>query len=121
MAGGLAIVAMSAVPALWVGVALWSARSGLGSLFNINTGSLRQALVPDHLLGRVITIARVLAWSANPVGAFLGGFAIEWTGDVALVYAATGVLSALVALYFRLGSPLGNAERYLEEKAVSAS
>lgn len=121
MAGGLAIVAMSAVPVLWVGVALWSLRSGLGSLFNINTGSLRQAIVPDHLLGRIITIARVLAWSANPVGAFLGGFAIEWTGDVALVYAATGVLSALVALYFRLASPLGNAERYLGEKAVSAT
>ena len=39
----------------------------LGILFNISTGSLRQAVVPNHMLGRILTIAGVLAWSANPV------------------------------------------------------
>ena len=51
--------------------------SGLGILFNINTGSLRQAIVPNHMLGRVISVAGVLAWSAIPVGTFLGGVAIQ--------------------------------------------
>jgi hypothetical protein len=88
-------------------------------MFNINTGSLRQAIVPNHLLGRIITIAMVLAWSANPIGAIGGGFAVERTHDVQLVYAVIGVLTFLIPLYFRLFSPLGHAERYLATPAGS--
>jgi hypothetical protein len=36
--------------------------------FNSNTASLRQQIVPNHLLGRVMSIAGVLAWSAIPSG-----------------------------------------------------
>lgn len=119
MLGSTAILLMSLVPSYLVGLALWSLSAGLGTLFNINTGSLRQSIVPSHMLGRIITIARVLAFSSTPLGAILGGLAIQWTGDVAAVYAATAVLTFLVALYFRVASPLGEAERYLEE-SVSA-
>ena len=114
MVSSVATIAMALVPLYAVGLVLWSLGSGLGTLFNINTGSLRQAMVPSHMLGRIITIARVLAWSMSPLGAVLGGLAIEWTGSVALVYATTGFLSLLVALYFRVASPLGHAERYVE-------
>ena len=69
---------------------LWAAISGLGIFFNINTVSLRQQIVPNHLLGRVISIAGVLAWSAIPVGALAGGWAVERTGSVALVYGVIG-------------------------------
>ena len=86
--------------------------AGLGMLFNINTGSLRQAIVPNHLLGRVISIAGVLAWSAIPLGTLLGGLAIAWTGNVALVYAVIGVLTVIIPLLFAL-TPLGHAERYM--------
>src|SRR6266851_7238361 len=90
----------------WVAIALWTLIGGLGILFNINTGSLRQAIVPNHMLGRVISIASVLAWSANPIGSIGGGIAIERTGDVQLVYAVVGALMFLIPLYFRLFSPL---------------
>jgi len=90
--------------------------SGLGILFNINTGSLRQAIVPNHMLGRVISIAMVLAWSANPIGAILGGLAIEWTHDVALVYAVVGVLTVLIPFGFSF-TALGHAERYISSAA----
>jgi hypothetical protein len=86
--------------------------SGLGILFNINTGSLRQSIVPNHLLGRVVSIAGVLAWSAIPLGTLLGGLAITWTGDVALVYAVIGALTIIIPLLFAL-TPLGRAEQYL--------
>ena len=95
--------------------------SGFGILFNINTGSLRQQIVPNQLLGRIITIAMVLAWSANPLGATLGGVIVERTGDVQSVYAAIGVLVVGIALYFRLFSPLGHAERYLATPAEAAA
>src|ERR671935_2258414 len=84
----------------------------LAILFNISTASLRQAIVPNHLLGRILSIAGVLAWSANPVGAFLGGLAIEWTHNVALVYGVIGALVMLIPFCFSF-SPLGHAERYV--------
>ena len=54
----------------------------------------------------------LIAVLAIPVGALAGGWAVEQTGSVALVYAVIGVLVALLALAFSLG-PLGHAERYL--------
>ena len=120
MASGLLTIALAFAPTLWLAMALWGLSAGLGTLFNINTGSLRQALVPNHLLGRIITIAMVLAWSANPIGALAGGVAIERTGDVQLIYAGVGVLTFLIPLYFRLFSPLGDAERYLTPGPRSA-
>jgi hypothetical protein len=70
------------------------------------------------MLGRIITIAMVLAWSANPIGAIGGGIAVDRTHDVQLVYAVIGVLMFLIPLYFRLFSPLGHAERYLASASV---
>ena len=109
---GLLTVVLAATRWYWAALVLWAAISGLGIFFNINTGSLRQQIVPNHLLGRVISIAGVLAWSAIPVGALAGGWAVERTGSVALVYAVIGALVALLALAFSLG-PLGHADRYL--------
>jgi hypothetical protein len=62
-----------------------------------------------------MSIAGVLAWSAIPLGALLGGWAIERTGSVALVYGAIGATVALIAAGFSFG-PLGHAERYLPSK-----
>jgi len=119
MVSGLLTIGLAYAPTFLVAVACWGLSSGLGTMFNINTGSLRQAIVPNHMLGRIITIAMVLAWSANPIGAIGGGFAVERTHDVQLVYAVIGVLTFLIPLYFRLFSPLGHAERYLATPAGS--
>ena len=121
MLSGLITVALAYAPSYPLAVALSAVSSGFGILFNINTGSLRQAIVPNHLLGRIITIAMVLAWSANPLGATIGGVIVERTGDVQTVYAAIGALVFGIALYFRLFSPLGHAERYLEASAEAAA
>ena len=94
--------------------------AGLGILFNINTGSLRQAIVPNHMLGRVISIAGVLAWSAIPLGTLLGGILIQRTGNVALVYAGIGVLTILIPPCFSF-TALGRAERYLPEETSEST
>ena len=109
---GLLTIVLATTRWYWVALALWAAISGLGIFFNINTVSLRQQIVPNHLLGRVISIAGVLAWSAIPVGALVGGWAVERTGSVALVYGVIGAVVVLIALAFAFG-PLGHAERYL--------
>jgi len=101
----------------WLALILWGLAQGLGIFFNINTGSLRQSIVPDQLLGRVISIAGVLAWSAIPLGTLLGGLMVKWTGDVALVYAVIGGLLVLIAVGFAAFSPLGRAEEHLPATA----
>jgi predicted MFS family arabinose efflux permease len=109
---GLLTVVLAATRWYWAALVLWAAILGLGMFFNINTSSLRQQIVPNHLLGRVISIAGVLAWSAIPVGALAGGWAIERSGSVALVYGVIGALVALLALAFSFG-PVGHADRYM--------
>jgi MFS family permease len=113
---GALILAMSMTRWYWLALPFWALSSGFGILFNINTGSLRQQIVPNELLGRVISIAGVLAWSAIPLGTLAGGYLIERTGKVALVYGAIGVLVIAVALLFSM-SPVGHAERYLDAQA----
>jgi len=45
-------------------------------LWNVITVSLRQAIIPDHLLGRVNSVYRFFAWGSMPIGALLGGLII---------------------------------------------
>jgi MFS family permease len=119
MLSGLLTIAFAYTTSLWLAAVIWGLASGLGVLFNINTGSLRQAIVPNHMLGRIISIAMVLAWSANPIGAIGGGFVVERVGDVRVVYAAIGAIVFAIAFIFRVASPLGRAEVYLAKEPVA--
>ena len=111
---GIALAAFGLVRWFPASLALWAASRGFGLLLNINTGALRQAIVPPHLFGRVISIAGVLAWSAIPLGAIAGAKVIEAVGDVADVYVGMGLLTAAVAFGFSL-SPVRDGDRYLAE------
>ena len=113
--GGL-IVVFAGMRWYWIALPIWAAQSGLGILFNINTGSLRQAIVPNHLLSRVLSIAGVLAWSAIPAGALVGGWVISATDNVALVYGGIGIITICIAVFFRLFTALGDAQRYVDER-----
>jgi MFS family permease len=113
---GLLLIVFAGMRWYWIALPIWAASSGLGILFNINTGSLRQAIVPNQLLSRVMSIAAVLAWSAIPAGALVGGWVIEVTDNVALVYGAIGLITIVIAAFFRFFTALGDAERYVEER-----
>lgn len=84
--------------------------SGLSVLFNIYTTSVRQAIVPDRLLGRVMTVASVVAWSAIPVGAVVGGLAATAIGAVGPLYVVTGIATSVIAVAFFMGTSVGSAE-----------
>jgi len=103
----------------WAAVVLEALAMGLGILFNINTSSLRQAIVPNNMLARVMSIAGVLAWSAIPLGAILGGLVITWTHNVALVFGIIGVVYILIPFGFSF-TALGHAEQYLPRKGPTA-
>ncbi len=93
---------------------IWALRGGTDVLFLISAYSMTQLIVPNALLGRVITFTRVLTWPTGSLGALLGGLAIAQTGNVGLVYGSVGVLVFLVAFAFWF-TPLGHAERYVPE------
>jgi len=122
---GLFTIALGLTVNIWVAIVLIALSTGLGILFNINTGSLRQAIVPNHMLGRVMTIAGVLAWSAIPVGTIIGGIAIDRTQgttlslgalgtiqNIGIIFAIIGGVTFIMPLLFALTS-LGHAEKYL--------
>jgi MFS family permease len=113
---GLCEIVFAGMRWYWAALPFWAASGGLGILFNINTGSLRQAIVPNHLLSRVLSIAGVLAWSAIPAGALVGGWVVSATGNVALVYGMIGVLTIAIAAFFRFFTALGDAQRYVDER-----
>ena len=49
-------------------------------VWNVITVSLRQRIVPDHLLGRLNSAYRLFAWGTQPIGALLGGVVGEILG-----------------------------------------
>ena len=65
------------------------------AILNVNQLSLRQAMTPDRLQGRMSASIRFLMWSVVPVGALLGGFGAERIGLVpTMTIAAIGTTAA---------------------------
>ncbi len=95
MAGQLVMAVVPALTsnALWIAAGF--ATSGAIVIgWNVLTVSLRQRIVPDHLLARVNAGYRLMAWGTMPIGAALGGFVADRFGLTA-VFWTTAVLSAL--------------------------
>jgi hypothetical protein len=64
--------------------------------WNVLTMSLRQALIPEELFGRVQGGYRTLVWGAIPLGALLGGLLADVT-TVPTVFVVAGCAQLLVA------------------------
>lgn len=88
-------------PALTTDVLLIAVSMVLGGaaimLWNIPTVSFRQAITPDHLLGRLNSVYRLLAWGTMPLGAALGGFIAEAFG-LRTVFASMGLLTLVLLI-----------------------
>ena len=112
MGAGLITVALALVPIYWLALPLCLLYSGTFSLFDINYVSLRQTIVPDELLGRVVSVSRMCGFSAAPLGVFVGGLLIDRTHNIALIYGIIGALVCGLAVAFAF-SPLGHTDHYL--------
>lgn len=55
----------------------------LAVLWNVITVSLRQAIIPDRLLGRVNSVYRFFAWGMIPIGSLIGGVVVALTDAIA--------------------------------------
>lgn len=68
------------------------------ALWNVVAISLRQRLTPDALRGRVASVARLLAWGTQPLGALLGGVLAAGFGLRAPFFFAAAVWLLLIGL-----------------------
>ena len=57
----------------WVFWAMGLVSSLMATVWHVITVSLRQALIPDRILGRVNSVYRFLGWGMMPLGSLLGG------------------------------------------------
>ncbi|MFC1437593.1 MFS transporter [Streptacidiphilus sp. N1-10] len=111
--GALTLTAVvEAVALLGVGVSSNAYLAGagfavLGAAMTVTTTlgpSVRQAIVPDELMGRVGAAARLIAMSAGPIGALSGGWLAHFAGLRAPFLAGAGILVLMACLAARLTS-----------------
>ena len=101
------IIVGAAETALFVGVGLapdpavaavmLAGQGFVVTMWNVVTVSLRQQVVPAHLLGRVNSVYRMLGWGLMPLGALAGGFVAHAAG-LRAPYVVAGLLCGLALL-----------------------
>ena len=103
--GGLALLAIPAaqliapVPLL---AGLGFLQGLTGPIYNIAQVSLRQAITPDRVQGRMNATMRTIVWGTMPLGAFIGGILGTAIGLVQAIVLG-GILSTVAALWIVLG------------------
>jgi MFS family permease len=89
------------IAAIWVLVGISTA------IFIVTFFTLRHQLVPEHLLGRIVIITRLIAFGTLPIAPLVGGFLLSTTGTFWPVIALSAVSQigiGIVALF----TPLNN-------------
>jgi len=94
---GGAAIGIGLTSNVWVGAALFGTVASSVSVFNVLVISLRQALIPEQLFGRVQGAYRTLVWGLIPVGALIGGVVARLT-SVPTTFVISGVLQMVLAI-----------------------
>lgn len=98
----------------------------LGTIvWNVITVSLRQQIIPDHLLGRVNSVYRFFGWGMAPIGGALGGLVMvvgdRWVSremSLRLPWFAAAILTIPVILY---AAPKLTSKHIAEARAAAES
>jgi MFS family permease len=96
LVSGLATLTMSLTRNGFAGSALFGIAAAGVMVWNVLTMSLRQAMIPQHLFGRVQGAYRTLVWGGIPLGALAGGGLGDIVG-IRPVFAVSGAGLALVS------------------------
>ncbi len=89
--------------AAWMVTLAFGIASAAIVVFNVPAQSIRQAITPDHLLGRVVTSFRTVGLGGGLVGAVLGGVITEASSVRVANVAAAGVgVLAVLAMFTAL-------------------
>ncbi len=104
--GGLTTIAIGLTSSWLFAWLMFAVFMFFAVLWNVITVSLRQAIIPDELLGRVNSVYRFFAWGSMPIGALIGGLLIivgETFGSrddaLRLPWLVSGGLQLLLLMY----------------------
>jgi MFS family permease len=95
-------------------VAAYGALSGFAvAIYNINQVSLRQAITPERMQGRMNATMRFIVWGTIPIGSILGGFLggviglheTIWIGAIGGVFVFLPILLSPVPSLKRIPEP----------------
>jgi MFS family permease len=117
--GGLAVPLATHDNALWL-ISGGFFLGGFGQVvYNVNQVSLRQAITPEPLLGRMNATMRFLVWGTIPIGQVIGGLIATFFGThTAIVVGAIGGLVAFLPVFL---SPVRSLERIPDAAAEDAA
>lgn len=88
--GPVMFVLLGTVDNLWA-AGVWFFGLAVGvTMWNVLSMSLRQAMIPAELLGRVLGAHRVALWGGIPLGALIGGALADRT-SVSAVFVVSGL------------------------------
>jgi MFS family permease len=83
--------------ALLVLMPIWFVTGFTGVVYNVNQVSLRQAITPDHLQGKMNATMRFIVWGVYPIGGLIGGFLGETVGlRMTILIAGIGMLASVL-------------------------
>jgi len=99
--GGLGLCGVGWAPNAWIATVTYGLGAAGVSMWNVPWGSLRQVIIPGHMLGRALGAIRTFAWSLMPIATMAGGLIAK--ADLQLPYIVGGAVSVVVAL---AGAPL---------------
>ncbi|NKE60615.1 MFS transporter [Lentzea sp. PSKA42] len=87
-------------------------------VYNVGQVSYRQAICPDHLLGRMNASIRWVVWGATPLGALLGGGLGSWIGILPTLWVS--LIGSVLGMVWVLISPLRTMRDLPAEASVDA-
>ncbi len=122
LAGGAGIILPLAPPAAAAAlVAISQIVSGLATtIYNVNQVSLRQAIAPPGMRGRINATMRFAVWGTIPVGSFLGGVLGARVGLLATLWIAA--LGGQTAVLWIVLSPVRALHRVpMTDAALTAN
>src|SRR5438105_5103379 len=107
LAGGLSLILVPlaqygfAIPLL---IASFFVGSWVNPVYNITQVSLRQAMTPDRVQGRMNATVRTIIWGTIPIGAFIGGTIGTIYGVLPAIY--VGIAVSLLSGVWILSGPI---------------
>ena len=78
--------------------AVAGATATVGPVFNVVINAYRYALVPDRLLARTQSAARLITWGTIPLAPPLAGVLLQTTGSTGALLALTGLMLAVAVV-----------------------
>jgi MFS family permease len=109
------VFGLSSAP--WLAGLMFGLVGLLTVVFNVVLGSLRQALTPDRLLGRVISAFRLFSYGVVPLGSLLGGVLARSFG-LRAPFIVAGVVIPITSL---LCLPAINERTVAEARAAAST